>query len=93
MEGEHQVKVEAYDGAYDCLICGTSVRGQPALHCTVDPHCQYVGSCPRLKTVLALEMTAQHTAVQKLQPGARKLRERDSVLGHVQPVRAKDSRY
>ena len=35
MEGENQVKVEAYDGTYDCLICGTSVRGQPALHCTV----------------------------------------------------------
>ena len=30
-----EVKVEDYDGTYDCLICGRSVRGQLALHCTV----------------------------------------------------------
>ena len=28
------VKVEDYDGTYDCLICGASVCDQPALHCS-----------------------------------------------------------
>lgn len=35
-----KVKIEQYDGSYDCLICGESVRGAPALqcsHCTSNP--------------------------------------------------------
>ena len=29
-----EVKVEEYDGTYECLFCGESVRGQPALKCS-----------------------------------------------------------
>ena len=35
-----EVKVEEYDGTYECLFCGESVRGQPALkclHCSSNP--------------------------------------------------------
>ena len=31
MDAGIEVKVEEYDGTYECLFCGESVRGQPAL--------------------------------------------------------------
>ena len=36
MDAGIEVKVEDYDGTYECLFCGESVRGQPALKCS---HC------------------------------------------------------
>ena len=33
-EEEEAVKVEAYDGAYDCVVCCESVRGTDALRCS-----------------------------------------------------------
>ena len=34
MDAGIEVKVEDYDGTYECLFCGESVRGQPALKCS-----------------------------------------------------------
>ena len=33
MDAGIEVKVEPYDGTYECLFCGESVRGQAALKC------------------------------------------------------------
>ena len=51
-----EVKVEDYDGSYDCLFCGDSVRGMPALVCwecnsnpwhrTCDKDLKYIEVCP-----------------------------------------------
>ena len=32
--GQVQIKVEEYDGSYDCLICTTTIRGKDALRCS-----------------------------------------------------------
>ena len=34
MDAGIEVKVEDYDGTYVCLVCGESVRGQPAVKCS-----------------------------------------------------------
>ena len=51
-----EVKVEDYDGSYDCLFCGDSVRGMPALVCwecnsnpwhrACDKESKYLEVCP-----------------------------------------------
>ena len=48
--------MEDYDGSYDCLFCGDSVRGMPALVCwecnsnpwhrTCDKDLRYIEVCP-----------------------------------------------
>ena len=51
-----EFKVEPYDGTYECLFCGESVRGQAALKCwqcnsnpfhrACDPQSKYAEVCP-----------------------------------------------
>ena len=56
MDAGIEVKVEPYDGTYECLFCGESVRGQAALQCwqcnsnpfhrARDPQSKYAEVCP-----------------------------------------------
>ena len=56
MDAGIEVKVEPYDGTYECLFCGVSVRGQAALQCwqcnsnpfhrACDPQSKYAEVCP-----------------------------------------------
>ena len=56
MDAGIEVKVEPYDGTYECLFCGESVRGQAALKCwqcnsnpfhrACDPQSKYAEVCP-----------------------------------------------
>ena len=69
-----EVKVEPYDGTYECLFCGESVRGQPALKCcqcnsnpfhrACDPQSKYAEVCPTCgrKTVEAWKGASAGTA-------------------------------
>ena len=56
MDAGIEVKVEPYDGTYECLFCGESVRGQAALKCwqcnsnpfhrACDSQSRYAEVCP-----------------------------------------------
>ena len=64
-----EVKVEPYDGTYECLFCGESVRGQPALKCcqcnsnpfhrACDPQSKYAEVCPTCGRKTVEEWTGQ----------------------------------
>ena len=77
MDAGIEVKVEPYDGTYDCLFCGDSVRGWAALACSqcnsnpfhrpgsgCDPDPKYAEVCPTCgrKTVEAWKGASAGTA-------------------------------